>query len=181
VIGPGAGRIDIMVDDPPQPGVVLAEYAGCGGNRHGGDQVHDMSFKEQREAAARARPRHADLPDAAGSASDAWHARIQVGLVLPEVQMPPRQRPCVVDRTTCRAAGRAGEQRPLVERDVDVQSLRHRIEAGSGNKPRVLQPQGRLKRLKIPHIRRPAKFNQPHARAGAMVQSLPTPERNLAV
>jgi hypothetical protein len=120
-----------VVDDPPQPGVVLADHPCGRGNRHGGDQVHDMRFEQQREAAALARPRHAHLLDATGIASDARHTRIQIGLVLPEVQMPPRQRPCVVDRAFRRAAGRAGEQRVLVERDVDVQPLCRRIHGDS--------------------------------------------------
>src|SRR3954453_11633459 len=179
VIGTGAGRIDRVVDDPPQPGIVLANHAGGGGNRHGGDQVHDMGLKQQRKAAAVARPRHAHRLDAASLASDARPTRIQIGLVLPEVQMPPRQRPCVVDRAVRRATGRAGEPRVLVERDVDVQPLRRRIEARPGDKPRFLQPQRRLKRLKIPHIRRPAKFNRRHARLDAAVKPVPTPEYNL--
>src|SRR5205085_11597922 len=91
------------------------------------------------------------------------------------------QRPCVVDRAARRATGRAGELRVLVERDVDVQPLRRRIEARPGDKPRFLQPQRRLKRLKIPHIRRPAKFNRRHARLDAAVKPVPIPEYNLEV
>ena len=149
VIG-GARIIDIVADDPPQPGVVLANHPRCRGDRHVADQRHDVAFEQQREAAALARPRHAHFLDPARIATDTWHARVQIRRVLPEVQMPPGQRPRVVHPAPRLATARTVEPRVGRERNVDVQPLRLYVETGLRDKPRVLQPQCRLENIQFP-------------------------------
>jgi hypothetical protein len=46
--------IDVGVNDAPQPGVVLADDAGHGGNRHGRNHGHEQRLEQQGEAAVRA-------------------------------------------------------------------------------------------------------------------------------
>src|SRR5271156_6730253 len=46
--------IDVVVNDAPQPGVVLADDAGHRGHRHGRNHGHDQRLEQQGEAAVRA-------------------------------------------------------------------------------------------------------------------------------
>jgi hypothetical protein len=78
-----------MMHHPPQPGVVLADHAGDGGDRHGWDHRHQHGLEQQGEAAVWPRPSHVDGLDAAFVAADARHAGGQIGLVLEEVEVAP--------------------------------------------------------------------------------------------
>ncbi len=55
---PGSGSIDMMLDDPPDPGVMLTRHPRqrCDWHLLGVGQHRDL--EQQRKAAARARPRH---------------------------------------------------------------------------------------------------------------------------
>ena len=68
---------------------LLADHPGHRVDRHGRDHGHDHRLEQQGEAAARPRPRHADLLDAALRAADARHAGVQPSVVLEEIEMAP--------------------------------------------------------------------------------------------
>jgi hypothetical protein len=45
MVGTGAGFIDVVVENPPQPGVVLAHQAADGGDRHRDHHRHGKRFE----------------------------------------------------------------------------------------------------------------------------------------
>jgi len=63
-----------VVEDAPDPGVVLADKLGHGLHRHLGHEGHDERLEQEREAGLRASPRHRHLAHAAASAADARDA-----------------------------------------------------------------------------------------------------------
>ena len=103
------GFSHVVEDDTPEPRVVLAHEAGSGGDRHMRHQRHGERLEQQREPGAFARPRHADLADAAFGARDARHARGEKRLMLKEIEMPPSLLGGVVHGTIVGVAARAGK------------------------------------------------------------------------
>jgi hypothetical protein len=128
------------VNHAPQPGVVLADDAGHGLDRHGGDHGHQQRLEQQSEAAVWPRPWHADRLDAAPIAADPWHAGVEVGLMLEEVEMAPGLPLGVVGRAVGRAAVRTGKSAARGKVDLDVQPVCLGIEVGAGYRPRRGQP-----------------------------------------
>ena len=80
--------------------------------RHGhlSHEGQDEGFEEEGEAAAGSGPRDLHLLHPMLSASDPRHRRMQVGLVLEEVQVPPLLGGRVVGFAVLSAADRAGER-----------------------------------------------------------------------
>ena len=121
-VGACARSLDPVMDDAPQTRVMLLHKPSCGSDRHGGDERHDEGLEQQREAGTGPRPRHGDLLDAAVGAGDARHARVQEGLVLEEVEMPPLLHGRVVHRAVSRAALWAREAAASGEVDLDIEA-----------------------------------------------------------
>jgi hypothetical protein len=84
VIGAIASRLDVVVDDPPQPGVPLIDHPCDNGHRHRLHHGHHQRLEQQREAAVRPRPGNRYLLDPAALAGDPRH---------PRMQSLPRRRP----------------------------------------------------------------------------------------
>ena len=149
VIGALASRRDVVVDDPPQPGVPLVDHPRDNGHRHRLHHGHDQRLEQQRKTAVRPRPGDRDPFDPAALAGDPRHPRMQVGFVLKEVQVPPGLFLAVVGRTARNAAFRAGEPAALGEIQVDVQPLGRRVECALRHHPRRLDAQRHPKQLGV--------------------------------
>ena len=139
-VNPRAPLSDVVVNHTPQPGVVLAYHPGHGLDRHGGDHGHQQRLKQKGEATVWPRPWHADRLDAAHIAADAWHAGVEIGLMLEEVEMAPGFPLGVVGRAIRRAATRTGKPATWGKVDLDVQPVCLGIEVGTGYRPRLGQP-----------------------------------------
>ena len=140
-----------MVDDAPQPGVVLLHQARGGPDRHGGDERHDDGLEQQGEAGTGSRPRHGDLFDAAVGAGDASHAGVQEGLMLEEIEMPPLLHGGVVHGTVSRAALRAWEAAAPGEVDLNIEATLLGVEGAGLDHPRRDQPERQLHQIGVAH------------------------------
>jgi hypothetical protein len=85
VIGAVPSRLDVVVDQPPQPSVPLLDHPRDNGYRHRLHHGHDQGFEQQRKAAVRPRPGNRYLLDPAALTGDPRHPRMKVGFVLKEV------------------------------------------------------------------------------------------------
>jgi hypothetical protein len=130
-----AGLVDVVVQQPPQPGVVLADQHGDRLDRHLGQQRHQQRLKQQGEPAAGPRPGKRHLPGPVRWAGHPWHAGVQVGLVLEEVQVPPGLGLGVVDRAGGLVAVGAGEAGAFGEVQAQVQPAGRGVEPGPGHLP----------------------------------------------
>lgn len=92
------GLVHVMANEQPQPRVVLADLRRDVRHRLRLGELDDHGLEQEREPTARPRPRHRNRPDAMGRAGHARHERVDVGLVLEEVQMAPRAFRRVVNR-----------------------------------------------------------------------------------
>jgi hypothetical protein len=142
---------DVMMEHPPDARVVLADELRDRLDRHLLDQRQHERLEEQREAAARPRPRHLDQPDPARVAANPRDARVQMCLVLKEVQMAPALLRRVVCPAPLSPALRAGEGRTPLEVEVHVQSTSLGVERRPHNAPRPSQAQGLLEELSVTH------------------------------
>ena len=151
MIGAGPSRRDVVVDDPPQPGVPLVDHPRDNGHRHRLHHGHDQRLEQQRETAVRPRPGDRYLLDPALLTGDPRHPCMQVGFVLKEVQMPPSLFLTVIGRTARNAAFRAGEPAALGEIQVDVQAFVRGVELALCHRPRRLDAQRHSKQVGITH------------------------------
>ena len=94
------GDADEVIDDSPEPGVVLTHEFGNCGDRHLRDQSHRHGLEHEGESASLAGPRNGDLADATLAAFDTRNLCREFGLVLPEVEVPPGAFPAIMDATT---------------------------------------------------------------------------------
>jgi hypothetical protein len=127
------------VQQPPQPGVVLADQLGDRLDRHLGQQRHQQRhqqrLEQQGEAAAGPCPGKLHLPGPVRLATHPWHAGVQVGLMLEEVQVPPGLGLGVVDRAGGLVALWAGEAGAPGEVQVQVQAAGRGVELGPHHLP----------------------------------------------
>lgn len=144
-------RAHVVVDDPPQPRVVLAHDPAGRPHRHLPHQRHHQRFEQQREAAARPRPRHRHRLHPALGALRPRHPGMQVRLMLEEVQMPPGPLLGVVRRAACLPAVRTGEAPALGEVDIQVQPLLAHAELAVLHQPGRQQPERQLKQIRVSH------------------------------
>ena len=86
---PSAAHLHVVHEHPPEPGVLHTHHPGSCLDRHLPHQEHGQRLKEEGEPTPLPRPRHRHLAHAVPIAADPRHPRVQVGLVLEEVQMPP--------------------------------------------------------------------------------------------
>jgi hypothetical protein len=150
-VGACARSLDPVMHDAPQTRVMLLHKPSCGSDRHGGDERHDDGLEQQREAGTGPRPRHGDLLDAAVGAGDARHARVQEGLVLEEIEMPPLLHGRVVHRAVSRAALWAREAPASGEVDLDIETAPLGIEGAGLDHPRRDQPERQLHQIGVAH------------------------------
>ncbi len=156
-----AGFFDIMVDYPPQPGVVFAHQAFGGFDRHGGDHGHDQCLEQERKTAAVARPRHADFAHATSLAFHPRDAGVQIGLMLEEIQMAPAHGRGVMRGAAGGAALRAGKTAAGREVDMDVQPAGIGVEISPRHHPRRGQAEGQLQQMRVTHDALPARSPRP--------------------
>ena len=87
-------------------------------------------IEQEREAGTGPCPRHVDEAHAAIGAVDAGHTRMQIGLVLKEIEVAPGLFDGVVYRAVGLAAIGAGEAAPRLEVDLDIEPLLVGVEVG---------------------------------------------------
>jgi hypothetical protein len=136
---------DVVLDDAPQALVGDADEAGGGEHRHFADQKERGLLEQEGEAAALPSPGHGDAQHTVVRAVGARHLGRDIAVVLEEVEMPPSELGEVVSLAGT-AAGRTGEQRAAVSRDLKVQFvwLRRGVEPLADQLPRrdYAKPQG---------------------------------------
>ncbi|OQC17944.1 MAG: hypothetical protein BWX79_00090 [Alphaproteobacteria bacterium ADurb.Bin100] len=135
------GPLDVGIDLAPQGVVRAAKDACAGGHGHLARQRQAQRLKQQREAAALARPGHLELGD--GAAAATGHARqlaVHVGFELKEVQMAPAALAVVVQFLIDCATGRA-RRAPGLPDDVQVDSTALNIQRHALYRPRRCQSQ----------------------------------------
>src|SRR5215472_8275835 len=140
-----------MLDDTPQTRVVLADKASGSGNRHILDERHDERFKQKREAGSWPCPRHIDEAHATVGTVDAGDARVQVGLVLKEIEVAPGLLHRVVHRAVGLAALGTGKAATGLEVDLDIEPLLVGVELGVHYHPRRHQAECELEQIDIAH------------------------------
>src|SRR5436190_3831827 len=136
--------------DPPHGVPPQLQLAGDRSHGRFPQPVDRQPLEQQRELRARSRPRDRALHHAVGRALHAGHPRVESGLELARVEMPPLPLPMIVDRarglafwTRRRRALGAGQ--PHVHgpaRDLQLDPL---------HRPRRLHPQDRRVQLPVPH------------------------------
>src|SRR4029453_938665 len=164
--------LDVVQDDTPQTRVVLSYQAGCRGDGHGRDKRHGEGLEQESEAGTGPCPRHIDETHAAVAAVNTCDARMQEGLVLEEIQMPPGLLDGVVHRAARLAAIRTREAAASLEIDLDVEPLLLGVEVGRRHHPRWHQAECELEQIDITHgpsplaPRPPLSCRRPRGRQG---------------
>ena len=139
----GARLIDVVVKGAPDAHIADCQQLRHLPDRHGLAQRHDQGLHQQGEPTAGAGPRHRHLGGlAAVAAAHPRHLRVEVGLELEEVQMPPFPHQGVMHRLVFGPAVRAGEARSRLKGHLKVDAPRLRIEGHIGYFPGRLQAQG---------------------------------------
>ncbi len=142
---------NVVLDDAPQPRIVLAQPLGRVGDRHRLGQRQHIGLKQQRETGARPSPRRGDLAHPASRASHPRHASVQQRAVLEEIQMPPRLVLRVVNRAALASAIRAGEPAPARKIHVQIEPTILDRKLAARHRPRRLQPKGQLEKIGVSH------------------------------
>ena len=138
----GSGLLDVVLDAPPQGLGIGPEMARRLGHRQFFAQAQRQRFKQQREAAALARPGHRHLAGlAAGAAGHAGNVSVQPRLKLEGAQVAPGAAHPFVDALIEHATVRAGHALPRADH-VKVDAPLGGIEFGALYAPGGLQPQG---------------------------------------
>ena len=134
----------MVVDDPPQPRVVLSHHTGHGAHRHLTGQRQHHLFEGQGEPLAPSRPGQLRLPDPARHTIDARRRPLQERPVPEEIQVPPLLQPGVVGLAAAGAAGAAGERSSRHEVQVDEHQPFDRVGRDPVHIPRPLDIQDLL-------------------------------------
>src|SRR3989449_2537706 len=112
--------------------------------------VDRQPLEQQRELRARSRPRDRALHHAVGRALHAGHTRVESGLELARVEMPPLPLPMIVDRARGLAFG-TRRRRALGAGQPNVHGAARDIQLDPLHRPRRLHPQDRRVQLPVPH------------------------------
>ena len=172
----GARLVDIVVEGAPDAHIADGEQLRHLPDRHGLAQRDDQRLHQQGEPTAGTCPRHRHLGGlAAVAAAHPRHLRVEVGLELKEVQMPPLPREGVMHRLVLRPTVRAGEARSRLKGHLKVDAPRLRIEGHIGHFPRCLQAQSQGEQGR----RRSSHGSNPHAHClwicGRVLRTGPSP------
>ena len=143
--------IDVVVHDPPDALVFLADQRRDRRDRHLLDQRHHQRLEQQREPRALPRPRHLHLLDRVLRADHPRNPRRQVRLVLEEVQMPPGLLLGVMHLAACRSTLRTPEPRALREVDAQIQPPPLHVKLDIHYLPRLLKTKRSGKQVEIVH------------------------------
>ena len=141
----------IVVENAPQPRIVLAHPLGDVGYRHRLGQRQHIGFKQQRETRTRASPGNRDLVNSTRRASHPWGARMQERAMLKEVQMPPRLGFRVVDPAAFASAFRAHKPAPGWKIHVQIEPAVRDRKLAAHHLPRRRQTQGQLEKIGVSH------------------------------
>jgi len=141
-----AGRIHVMVEDAPNQSVMFPNQTRSSQDGHGLGELDDEGFKQQGEAGVGPGPGYIYTVYAAQGTLDAWGAGVEIGLVLEEVQVAPREDVGVVGLAGSGAEGtsKGGAAREV---EVDVEASGFDGETAMINQPGWQQPQGRLEQF----------------------------------
>lgn len=133
--------LDRSLHDPPA--LVPADPQDLRGPRDVAltQHVDGQAFEEQRESRPQHRPRHRDLDPPVFAARHPWDARVQVGLELAAVQMPPRPLLGVIVQRQRLGAVRARPRRVLRVLGPEVYALPMDVQVHAAHGPRRLQAQ----------------------------------------
>src|SRR5206468_11965537 len=112
--------------------------------------VDRQPLDQQGELRARGCPRDRALHHAVGRALHAGHTRVESGLELARVEMPPLPLPVVVDRARGLAFG-TRRRRALGAGQPHVHGPARDIQLDPFHRPRRLHPQDRRVQLPVPH------------------------------
>ena len=143
--------LDVVLDDSPQPCVVLADEARDGRHRHVRDERHGQRLEQQREAGTGPGPGHRDLLDAAIGTGDARRARVEKDLVLEEIQMPPFLHRGVMHRAVGFGTVRTRKVAAAREVDLDVEALLGHVEIAGLHQPRRHETERQLEQINVTH------------------------------
>ncbi len=143
--------VHMVLDDPPEPGVVLPDDASHRPHRHLRRHRHHERLEEQGEPAPRTSPRHPSASDPARRTLHPRRRRVQEGLVLEEVQVPPPLPGRVVRLAAPVTAATALEHPSSLEVQVQIELPRLRVELGLLHVPGMLEPQRLLEQFRPLH------------------------------
>ena len=139
--------VHVMSDESPRSRVVLADLPGDVRDRLAFRQLHDHGLEQEREPAARTRPRHRNRMHAVRGTRYARHPGVDERRVLEEVRVAPHPLPHVMHRARVLRASRLRavetRTRPVSDRDVRLPTARVGItELHIGDAPGVGELQG---------------------------------------
>jgi len=143
--------LHVVVQDPPDPGVVLADELRHRPHRHLGHEGHDEGLEQQAEAGLRASPRHRHLAHATAVAADARDPGVEVGLVLEEVEVLPAPPARVMDRAAGRTAVRAAEAAAGREVEVQIEPVADCVEFAALHPPRFSEAERLSQQIDVAH------------------------------
>lgn len=92
--------VHVMRDEPPQTGIGLVQLLGERAGGQAAGQLHRPRPEQEREPAARPRPRDGNRPHPVHGTRDARHTGADERLVPEEARMPPHALPPAVARVT---------------------------------------------------------------------------------
>jgi len=150
---PVAGGPDVVLEHPPDPGVVLAGQRSDLRHRHDRGESQHQRLEQQREPRPRARPSHADLPHPVLGADHPRQPGMQQRPMLEKVQMPPRLVHGVMHRaaTVGTLLGRTPKPGTTLEVQVQIQLGSLGVELAAYHPPRPTQPQRRGEQPQLIH------------------------------
>jgi hypothetical protein len=133
----GPRCVHVVLDDPPDAGVVLTGHLGQRSYRHLLGKGEHRHLHEEREAAPGPGPRNGDEMDTVGGAVDSRHPSRQEGLVFEEVEMAPPLLHRVVHRARPVGAALLGAGEACATREVqpDAQLTSRLVELNRGHLP----------------------------------------------
>jgi hypothetical protein len=114
--------MNIVIQNPPESGVMLFDNIGNGFYRHRLGHHHNERLKQQRKTAPRTSPWNLHGLDATIPTIYTGNTGCQIGLVLEEVQMPPLVPLRVVCTASLSAAVGTGKHTAPGEINLNVQT-----------------------------------------------------------
>src|SRR5664280_2804494 len=141
----------VVLDHPPDTGVVFPGDLAHLGNRHRRGEGDEQRLEQQGESRPRTSPRDVDLVYPVLIATHPRQTSMHVGLVLKEVEMAPLLVLGVVHRTRLLPAAIdwAGETGTAGEIEVQIEATPFGVEICPRHFPRVLKSQRHLEQIEI--------------------------------
>jgi len=143
--------MDIVVQNPPEPGVVLFDNIRNGFYRHRLGHHHNQRLKQQRKTTSRTSPGNLDRFDATISTTHTRNPSIQICLMLEKVQMPPCVPLSVVCTAPLSAANGTAKNTATGKINLNIQTTLIHVKLTRHHIPWRPQTQCQLKKFCVPH------------------------------